>query len=106
MDLKAREWVLLKFKKTRLCELKGKEKIYIKLSPWYYGPFKVLEEINEVAFKLELPKHWRIHNAFHINLLKKYPRTRFHRASSGRPVRGGRVGGDTPTKTDCVPCCT
>ena len=28
--------------------------------------------INEVVFKLELPKYWRIHNAFHISLMKKY----------------------------------
>ena len=28
--------------------------------------------INEVAFRLELPAFWQIHNAFHISLLKKY----------------------------------
>ena len=28
--------------------------------------------INEVAFRLELPYYWRIHNTFHISLLKKY----------------------------------
>ena len=52
MDLKVKEWILLKFKKTRLHKLKGKEKVYVELFPRYHEPFKVLEEINEVAFIL------------------------------------------------------
>ena len=28
--------------------------------------------INELASRLKLPEHWRIHNAFHISLFKKY----------------------------------
>ena len=42
LDLKIGEWVLMKFEKTRLHRLKGKEKVYVKLSPRYYGPFKVI----------------------------------------------------------------
>ena len=72
MNLKDGEWVPLKFEKARLQKLKGKEKVYVKLSPWYYGPFTASKVIYEVAFRLELPEHWRIHNAFHISLLKKY----------------------------------
>ena len=59
-------------KKTRLRKLKGKEKVYVKLSPRYYGPLKVIEEITPISFRLDLPGHWNIHNAFHVSLLKKY----------------------------------
>ena len=46
--------------------------MYVMLSLRNYGPFRIYEVINEVAFRLELPARWHIHNAFHISLLKKY----------------------------------
>ncbi|GJS57927.1 reverse transcriptase domain-containing protein [Tanacetum coccineum] len=43
-----------------------------KLNPWYVGPFKVLEKVREVAYKLELPEELsRVHNTFHVSNLKK-----------------------------------
>nr|GEX13651.1 putative reverse transcriptase domain-containing protein [Tanacetum cinerariifolium] len=43
-----------------------------KLNPRYVGPFKVLEEIRKVAYKLELPNELsRVHNTFHVSNLKK-----------------------------------
>ena len=63
---------MLKFEKARLRKMKGKEKVYVKLAPRYYGPFKVSKDINGVAFRLELLDHWKIHNACHVSLLKKY----------------------------------
>ncbi|GJS00331.1 putative reverse transcriptase domain-containing protein [Tanacetum coccineum] len=43
-----------------------------KLNPRYVGPFKVLEKIGTVSYKLELPQELnRVHNTFHVSNLKK-----------------------------------
>ncbi|GJX26999.1 putative reverse transcriptase domain-containing protein [Tanacetum coccineum] len=43
-----------------------------KLNPIYVGPFKVLEQVGSVAYKLELPQELRrVHNTFHVSNLKK-----------------------------------
>ena len=52
--------VLLCFEKARLKKMKGKERLYPKLSMRYYGPFQVLERISDACYRLKLPPHWRI----------------------------------------------
>nr|GFC79741.1 putative reverse transcriptase domain-containing protein [Tanacetum cinerariifolium] len=43
-----------------------------KLNPRYVGPFKVLERVGDVAYKLDLPeKLSRVHNTFHVSNIKK-----------------------------------
>ncbi|GJU13390.1 putative reverse transcriptase domain-containing protein [Tanacetum coccineum] len=44
-----------------------------KLNPQYIGPFKILERIGPVAYKLELLEELsNVHNTFHVPNLKKY----------------------------------
>ena len=42
-----------------------------KLSPKYYGPYKMLQNIGTMEYKLELPASSRVHPVFHVSCLKK-----------------------------------
>nr|GEW63762.1 hypothetical protein [Tanacetum cinerariifolium] len=43
-----------------------------KLNPRYVGPFKVLEEVGSITYKIELFEELsRVHNTFHVSNLKK-----------------------------------
>jgi hypothetical protein len=41
-----------------------------KLAPIYAGPYRVTGVVNPVAYKLELPSDWHIHNVFHVSQLR------------------------------------
>ncbi|KAK8681398.1 hypothetical protein V6N13_053802 [Hibiscus sabdariffa] len=64
------------------------DRVFLKVSPWkkvlrfgkkgklshrYIGPFEVLEKVGFVAYQLALPPEFdKIHNVFHVSMLKKY----------------------------------
>ncbi|GJV48271.1 hypothetical protein Tco_1438483 [Tanacetum coccineum] len=73
--------------KPKLMEFQVGDKFMLKVSPWkgfvrfgkwgklnpmYVRPFKVLEKVGELAYKLELLEELsRVHNTFHVSNLKK-----------------------------------
>ncbi len=56
-----------------------------KLTPKCLGPFKITQEISPVAYQLELPPNWRIHDVFHTSLLTPYHETAAHGPNFTRP---------------------
>jgi hypothetical protein len=64
------DWVFLRLQPYKQMSLKQAKKDN-KLSPNYYGPYKVLQMIGTMEHKLELPASSQVHLVFHVSCLKK-----------------------------------
>ena len=73
--------------------------ICAKLEPRYCDPFEILSRIGQVAYQLELPPNLRVHNVFHISVLKKYVHDATHVNWNDVQVE---LEGDFLVEPDCI----
>jgi hypothetical protein len=57
-----------------------------KLAPRRHSPFKIIQVMSAVNYRLELPTQWSIHPVFHIDLLTPYRETIMHGPNFTRPT--------------------
>ena len=72
-----------------------------KLAPKRYGPFKIIKEITPVAYRLQLPPTWTIHDVFHASLLLPYSETPSHGPNFSRPLPD-LIGGEEEYKVESI----
>lgn len=69
LEFEVGDYVFLKVAPTRGVLRFGKNG---KLSPRFIGPFKILERVRPVAYRLALPPNLSVvHNVFHVYMLWK-----------------------------------
>ncbi|WVZ89345.1 hypothetical protein U9M48_035766 [Paspalum notatum var. saurae] len=80
-------WLRLIHRPAASLDVRGRSK----LGPRFYGPFKILERIGQVAYRLELLATARIHDVFHVGLLMPYRGPEPTQQSSLPPIHHGRA---------------
>ena len=56
-----------------------------KMAPKQEGPFKIINILGPLTYRLELPETWRIHNVFHASLLRRYRENDIYGTNYNRP---------------------
>ena len=58
-----------------IAEPSQSQRVSEKLKPRFYGPYKIVDKIGPVTYRVDLPTGHKVHNVFHVSRSKRFVRS-------------------------------